>query len=129
MVGTMGETTIAEAIVNGAVRERSLFDAYHYLKRSATTIVRNGRDYMKEYIDLGYVPSAYRHSTSITLNYKLADFSVSQAAKLLGDIETADLLHNRSKAWKKIFNPENLFLAPKTRDGTFPRKLINLRLR
>ena len=119
MVGSMGETTIAEAIVNGAVRENSLFDAYSYVKRSATVSVRNGREHMKEYAELGYVPSEFRHSTSLTLNYKLADYSVSQAARDLGDHETAELLHRRSKEWTKIFNKENLFLAPKTRAGQF----------
>ena len=121
MVGSMGETSIAEAIVNGAVKKtNSLNDAYNYLKRSATESIRGGRERMSHYLRLGYVPSQFADSVSLTLNYKLADYSVSRAAKYMGDFSTARTLLLRSQEWVKLYN--NGFLAPKTATGQFRRK-------
>ena len=121
MVGSMGETTIAEAIVNGAVKKPdSLKDAYNYIRRSATTGTAGGREHMSEYLRMGYVPCRFPDSVSLTLNYKLADYSVSRAAKVMGDFATARTLLLRSQEWNKLYN--NGFLAPKTGSGQFRRK-------
>jgi len=121
MVGSMGEVTLAEGIVNGVLRGKSAEDAFAYIKRSALTEAKNGRSYMGDYLKYGYVPEAKKRADTValTLNYCLSDWAGAQAAKVMGDMETAEILEERSKNWQKIFDDKKQFFRAKETNGRF----------
>ena len=125
MVGAMGEVSMAEAIVNGALGNESAREAYDYLVRSATAVgTTNGRAFLDEYIRLGFVPHQDKRSDEVALsqNYYLADHCVSLVARRMGNASLADALRARSLLWPKLFDQERQFFVEKNADGaTSPR--------
>mmetsp|Transcript_3089 Transcript_3089/g.4416 ORF Transcript_3089/g.4416 Transcript_3089/m.4416 type:complete len:930 (+) Transcript_3089:390-3179(+) len=129
MVGSMGEISLAEGIVNNALSKESVTVAFNYMKKSAFTKLPNGRDRIKEYIATGYVPKTNEYqeegTVGLSLNYMLTDFSVAQAATSLGDIDSASRLTKRSLNWKKLFDPKTKFFRPKDAAGHFPKRAFD----
>jgi len=73
---------------------------------------------LKEYIDLGYVPSDDQsESVSRTLNYYLSDSAISRAAGLLGKHEDEKILSARSKRYTTLFNTDSHMFQPKNTKG------------
>ena len=110
MEGTMGEVSIAEGIVNGAITD--VDTAWNYLYKSAFVA---GRTHFDEYRMLGYVPG----EVSLSLNYYLADYVVSLAATHLGYHDLATKLEERSGGWRLLFDQETNFFRSKGRDDKF----------
>jgi putative alpha-1,2-mannosidase len=125
MVGAMGEVSMCEGMLEGDVLDPQDSAAiYQYLVRSVTDPdVPNGRAHLRDYLDLGYVPSRHGESVSLTLNYMLADYVVGRCAALLGDHELSADLIDRSKRWHTIWDPESKFFRPKTREGNWHHAL------
>lgn len=73
------------------------------------------RDGLADYIAKGYVPTR----ASVTLEYCVADFAISQFAAALGDKEKHDLYLSRAQNWKNLFNPATGYLQPRDAAGAF----------
>lgn len=117
MVGTMSDVTLAEGIVKGALKDEDAKKAYASLLMSAfDKNGSNSRAFLDEYTELGYIPQ----HTALTLNYKLADFSIAQAAVSMNDTDTADQLLRRSQDWLRLFDNETRFFRAPGSDGAFP---------
>lgn len=110
MEGAMGEISIAEGIVNGAITD--VDTAWSYLYKSCFI---KGREYLSEYLMLGFVPN----QVSLSLNYYLSDYVVSLAAKKLGYHDIAAQLEERSKGWRLLFDRQTKFFRPKPFDNDF----------
>mmetsp|Transcript_11425 Transcript_11425/g.22429 ORF Transcript_11425/g.22429 Transcript_11425/m.22429 type:complete len:1010 (-) Transcript_11425:128-3157(-) len=122
MEGSMGEVSLAEAMINGALVGESADVAMDYIKRSATdTQVKNGRAHLADYDRYGYVPYVVRRdgTVSVSLNYYLSDAVDAMLAKSRGDTSLAKKLEDRSRQWRKLFDPSTKFFRPKRTDGTF----------
>lgn len=83
------------------------------------------------YLADGYVPTESGQVTgettsdspdmaSITLEYALDDFSISQLAAALGDKKTATKFLERSANWSHLFDPSTGQIAPKSAAGAVP---------
>lgn len=123
MIGTHADAVIADAVVKG----RTGFDvesAYRALRNDAYTPGHPeelyGRVGLREYIDLGYLPSEhYAHAVSRTLDYAYNDFCIAQVADRLGDPRTRDDLLQRSRNYRHVFNPQTGFMQGRDRQGNW----------
>ena len=118
MVGTMGDVSLADAIVKNIPGfDREL--AYEAIRKDAFQQPEEGSDGGREclstYIKHGYIPrnapSDAKAGTcgevvSRTLDYFQADFAISQAAVALGYNEDAETLMMRSSNYSIIFDEE-----------------------
>lgn len=80
---------------------------------------------------LGYVPQAgdgknfvsdstgSSFSASHTLEYSFSAFAAAQMAKALGNATDYKLFLDYSNGWRKLFNPANKLIQPKTSTGEF----------
>jgi predicted alpha-1,2-mannosidase len=114
------------ALLKGATQEGVSANA-EYIERQA----------LSAYLQLGYVPhdgtelstgavtSMFGQtdriwgSAATSLEYVTADFAIAQFAAALGDTETCEIFLDRSKGWRKLFNPETGFIQPRFSDGVF----------
>lgn len=123
MEGSMGEVSLAEGIVNGAITGESAKVAYEYIRTSATdTRKANGRKHLAEYVRNGYVPQSARRdgTVSLSLNYYLTDHVASLAAEAMGDAVTAATLRKRATRWRDtLFDDKTLFFRAKDTSGRF----------
>ncbi|HEX8006582.1 MAG TPA: glycoside hydrolase domain-containing protein, partial [Trebonia sp.] len=79
------------------------------------------------YIAKGYVPnigsdsiSPVPNGASETLEYALADFSISRLAQDLGRTSTAGTFTQRSQNWANVFDTANGYIEPRDAAGAFP---------
>ena len=73
-------------------------------------------------MSLGYIPTGrgVGDEVAATLNYALADYSMSLAALSLGDSANATLLRGRARhAWRALFHPTLALFAPRHEDGSW----------
>lgn len=130
MVGTMGDCSLADAIVKSAQGFVTGFDvqtAFNAIRKDAfeapdSNALRQdlGRPALEFYTKNGYVPSdhpdveqtARDQSAALTLNYKVADACVAMAARALGKHQDADILTQRSVNHQN-FDPATSFFRPK----------------
>lgn len=133
MVGTMGDCSLADAIVKSVQGFVTGFDvqtAFKAIRKDAfeapdvDALLKDlGRPALEFYTKNGYVPSdhpdvqktAGQQSAALTLNYKVADACVAQAAKALGKHQDAEILMQRSINHQN-FDPVTSFFRPKRMD-------------
>lgn len=137
MVGTMGDVSLADAIVkniSGFDREA----AYAAIRQDAFVIPPTsgrargwGRTGLAPYLQYGYVPvdgqgteGSIHETVSRTQNYLLADWSIAQAALAMGKTADATELLRRASNYRLLFNPNagttsKGFFQGKMRDGTW----------
>lgn len=92
------------------------------------------REALKPYLRLGWVPHElnvgsgdhsinYRDkpwgTASTTLEYALADFTISRFARSLGRKDLARKFMKRSENWRKLVNPESRAIEPRFGNGRF----------
>ncbi len=63
----------------------------------------------------GAIPGA-----SITLEWSVDDFAISQLADAIGDSATAIEFQNRAQYWQNLFNPSTHYISPRDAMGFFP---------
>jgi predicted alpha-1,2-mannosidase len=100
------------------------FDAEAALKwmvKAATgTNGNKEREYLADYLKLGYVPvDKDASAVSRTLEYASDDFAISQLAKALGHEEIATRFLKQSENWKSLLDPETKWIRPRNGDGTW----------
>jgi len=121
MPGTLVDSIFGEAAVKGIP-----FDAKKALKAllshadSEGKYPGSGRRGGHDYAKYGYLPEDIYHHESVaaTLDYMYGDYCIAQVAKLVGDEETAARLLERSKGYKKLYDPEHNIIRGLRSDGT-----------
>jgi predicted alpha-1,2-mannosidase len=91
--------------------------AFFYMKKGATTPHYYSQDcevrpFLNDYIQSGITPA------SMLLEYTSADYAIGQFVRqALNNEKEASFFINRSKNWKKIYNPERNWLCSRKPNG------------
>ncbi len=135
MIGTHADSVIADAYVKG-IRGFDLKKAYAATYKDAMTppdgdapnrwldrapwTAFEARGGLTWYKSLGYVPQDKTdESVSRTLEFAYDDFCVAQLAKAAGRQADYELLMNRSRNYKNLYDPALGFMRAKKADGTW----------
>jgi putative alpha-1,2-mannosidase len=105
-------------------RDFDVKTALHYMLDAATEggVGRNGyveRPGIDTYLRRGYLPLATTSchgsfpAASITLEWSVDDFAISQFADALGDSATAGEFQDRAQYWQYLFNPTTHYISPR----------------
>ncbi len=121
MLGSSAEIVIADAVRRG-VPDAGGDLAWEFLRAAAieTSAPRGTREAVEEYLTLHYVPRSRGRSASTTTEYSHDDFALAQLADALGHDADRDLLMERRKGWRELYDPSVGFLRGRNADGTFP---------
>ena len=115
MVGNPGVCVAADAILKGF----DGFDTeamYEAMKASALRPDR-GQDLRMKY---GYIPSdLFNESVAYEMEYAIADWALAQAALRLGKDEDYRYFAQRSKSYRRHFDPETGYMRGVTASGAF----------
>lgn len=119
MVGNPGVMVVADAVLKGY----DGFDhnlAYEALKTSQMRDER-GLKYLKSY---GYIPYDLSHEgLSHAMEFAIGDWSVAQVAKSRGEMEDYKYFNERSKSYKKYFDPKTGFVRGLSSKGEYREPL------
>lgn len=118
------------------IRDFDVQKAYQFSLNNATRSWvngrRGGRKYGDEYRRQGWVAenrvanptvkteeNEAKASVQKTVEYAYSDYAVAQLAEALGDKENHDILMERSRNYRNLFDPETGFLRGRWADGTW----------
>ncbi|MDZ7606428.1 MAG: GH92 family glycosyl hydrolase [Cyclobacteriaceae bacterium] len=122
MIGTHSASLFADALVKG-ITDFDVDLAYQAVKKDAFVtppVWAPGRDGIKEYNNIGFVPyPEYRESTSKTLEYAYDDFCILQMAKKLNQIDDIPQFTEKSYNYKHVFDPSVGFMRGRKTDGSW----------
>jgi predicted alpha-1,2-mannosidase len=105
--------------------------ALHFMLEAATEggVGRNGyveRPEIDTYLRRGYLPLPTTScqgsfpAASISLEWSVDDFAISQFADALGDSATSREFQDRAQYWQNLFNPTTHSISPRNALGFFP---------
>lgn len=116
MVGNPGAIVLADLTMKGFVEDKAL--ALEALKATQMKDIRS-LGLLKKY---GYIPwnlEPENETVAKALEYCAADDGVAKVAKLLGKKDDYEYFFNRSRSYKKYYDPETRFLRAVDTDGKF----------
>ena len=116
MVGNPGAIVLADLTMKGFVEDKEL--ALEALKTTQMKDIRS-LGLLKEH---GYIPwnlEPENETVAKALEYCAADDGVAKVAKLLGKKDDYEYFFNRSRSYKKYYDPETRFLRAVDTDGKF----------
>ena len=116
MVGNPGAIVLADLTMKGFVEDKEL--ALEALKATQMKDIRS-LGLLKEH---GYIPwnlEPENETVAKALEYCAADDGVAKVAKLLGKVDDYNYFFNRSRSYKKYYDPETRFLRAVGTDGKF----------
>lgn len=116
MVGNPGAIVLADLTMKGFVEDKEL--ALEALKATQMKDIRS-LGLLKEH---GYIPwnlEPENETVAKALEYCAADDGVAKVAKLLGKKDDYEYFFNRSRSYKKYYDPETRFLRAVDTDGKF----------
>lgn len=116
MVGNPGAIVLADLTMKGFVENKEL--ALEALKATQMKDIRS-LGLLKKY---GYIPwnlEPENETVAKALEYCAADDGVAKVAKLLGKKDDYEYFFNRSRSYKKYYDPETRFLRAVDTDGKF----------
>ncbi|MCD7721569.1 MAG: GH92 family glycosyl hydrolase [Prevotellaceae bacterium] len=115
MVGCPAIPVLADLCLKG-VEGFDVREAYDAMKGSLSKQNRG----LKWLNELGYVPYDVGEDKSVSksLEYFLACWSTAQVAGMLGERDDSAHYAELSLGYKKLFDPETLFIRPLSKDGT-----------
>ena len=116
MVGNPGAIVLADLTMKGFVDDKEL--ALEALKATQMKDIRS-LGLLKEH---GYIPwnlEPENETVAKALEYCAADDGVAKVAKLLGKADDYNYFFNRSRSYKKYYDPETRFLRAVGTDGKF----------
>lgn len=116
MVGNPGAIVLADLTMKGFVEDKEL--ALEALKATQMKAIRS-LGLLKKY---GYIPwnlEPENETVAKALEYCAADDGVAKVAKLLGKKDDYEYFFNRSRSYKKYYDPETRFLRAVGTDGKF----------
>ena len=103
--------------------------AYKLILKNATEVGRNGRRYMDEYLERGWIAekdttnlpyyNEFKGGVQKVLEYSYDDYATAQVAKILGDTKNYDFLMKQSQNYKKVFDPSTGFYRGRIDDGSW----------
>lgn len=122
MLGSSAEIVLADAYVKG-VTDWDAETAYAIARAAAMDPQppaggRGGRHHVDEYLTLHYVPATVGRSVSMTTEYAHDDAALANLAEALGHDADAAALRERSRGYRKLFDPTTGFLRGRYADGT-----------
>lgn len=122
MIGDAANIVITESYLKGFT-DFDVESAYEYMKKSSDTAVeKDGRNFITEYNEYGYVPDdidGADKSVSRTLEYAWEDGAIAALAEALGYTEDAEKYYEKSMYYKNTFNPETKYFQARNADGSF----------
>ena len=116
MVGNPGAIVLADLTMKGFVEDKEL--ALEALKATQMKDIRS-LGLLKKH---GYIPwnlEPENETVAKALEYCAADDGVAKVAKLLGKADDYNYFFNRSRSYKKYYDPETRFLRAVGTDGKF----------
>lgn len=116
MVGNPGAIVLADLTMKGFVEDKEL--ALEALKATQMKDIRS-LGLLKEH---GYIPwnlEPENETVAKALEYCVADDGVAKVAKLLGKVDDYEYFFNRSRSYKKYYDPETRFMRAVGTDGKF----------
>ena len=116
MVGNPGAIVLADLTMKGFVEDKEL--VLEALKATQMKDIRS-LGLLKEH---GYIPwnlEPENETVAKALEYCAADDGVAKVAKLLGKKDDYEYFFNRSRSYKKYYDPETRFLRAVDTDGKF----------
>lgn len=116
MVGNPGAIVLADLTMKGFVEDKEL--ALEALKATQMKDIRS-LDLLKKH---GYIPwnlDPENETVAKALEYCVADDGVAKVAKLLGKKDDYEYFFNRSRSYKKYYDPQTRFLRAVDTDGKF----------
>lgn len=116
MVGNPGAIVLADLTMKGFVEDKEL--ALEALKATQMKDIRS-LGLLKKH---GYIPwnlDPENETVAKALEYCVADDGVAKVAKLLGKKDDYEYFFNRSRSYKKYYDPETRFLRAVGTDGKF----------
>lgn len=116
MVGNPGAIVLADLTMKGFVEDKEL--ALEALKATQMKDIRS-LGLLKEH---GYIPwnlEPENETVAKALEYCAADDGVAKVAKLLGKKDDYEYFFNRSRSYKKYYDPETRFLRAVDTGGKF----------
>lgn len=116
MVGNPGAIVLADLTMKGFVEDKEL--ALEALKATQMKDIRS-LGLLKKH---GYIPwnlEPENETVAKALEYCAADDGVAKVAKLLGKKDDHEYFFNRSRSYKKYYDPETRFLRALGTDGKF----------
>lgn len=116
MVGNPGAIVLADLTMKGFVEDKEL--ALEALKATQMKDIRS-LGLLKKH---GYIPwnlDPENETVAKALEYCAADDGVAKVAKLLGKKDDYEYFFNRSRSYKKYYDPETRFLRAVGTDGKF----------
>ena len=116
MVGNPGAIVLADITMKGFVEDKEL--ALEALKATQMKDIRS-LGLLKEH---GYIPwnlEPENETVAKALEYCAADDGVAKVAKLLGKSDDYEYFFNRSRSYKKYYDPETRFMRAVGTDGKF----------
>ena len=116
MVGNPGAIVLADLTMKGFVEDKEL--ALEALKATQMKDIRS-LGLLKEH---GYIPwnlEPENETVAKALEYCVADDGVAKVAKLLGKADDYEYFFNRSRSYKKYYDPETRFMRAVGTDGKF----------
>lgn len=116
MVGNPGAIVLADLTMKGFVEDKEL--ALEALKATQMKDIRS-LGLLKKH---GYIPwnlEPENETVAKALEYCAADDGVAKVAKLLGNKDDYEYFFNRSRSYKKYYDPETRFLRAVGTDGKF----------
>lgn len=114
MVGNPGAIVLADLTMKGFVEDKEL--ALEALKATQMKDIRS-LGLLKKH---GYIPwnlEPENETVAKALEYCAADDGVAKVAKLLGKTDDYEYFFNRSRSYKKYYDPETRFLRAVDTDG------------
>ena len=116
MVGNPGAIVLADLTMKGFVEDKEL--ALEALKATQMKDIRS-LGLLKKH---GYIPwnlEPENETVAKALEYCVADDGVAKVAKLLGKVDDYEYFFNRSRSYKKYYDPETRFMRAVGTDGKF----------
>ena len=116
MVGNPGAIVLADLTMKGFVEDKEL--VLEALKATQMKDIRS-LGLLKEH---GYIPwnlEPENETVAKALEYCAADDGVAKVAKLLGKVDDYNYFFNRSRSYKKYYDPETRFMRAVGTDGKF----------
>lgn len=111
------------------IHDFDLKRAYALILKNAMVPGRNGRPYLDEYIERGWIAEKdtvnvpfwdeYKASVTKTVEYAYDDYATALVAKELGDDANYKILMDRSNNYKNLFDPSTGFWRGKIDNGSW----------
>jgi len=125
MYGSPAHPVMAESFLKGQLSREDAVKSLKFMKDAAFATApagkpMNGRQYYKEYNELGYVPNDIdKISVSRTLEYAWADYATYLMAEKLGAGFEADAaaFKKLGDSYKNVFDPSTGYFRPKNAAG------------